>query len=405
MAENKRAPERFLIPIENLRVPRAWSVGRAVIHPGRSGGSLIGATPPFDSKDDFIRDRVVEILRSAEHGSIGEVRECTKIDDAIDVLRSSLDALRLFQLSRRWSDTTSFGLAGDLYQSRIEYVATWERSAPGGRFRGDHEGWEFDERAVSDWSSSSAFQFLNDALANPEADEGSRRASLGTQLFSRAATEHRRDLKMIGIASALEAWLLRRQPGAQTFRLARHVSWFACGQHDGNLCGRARPVCPYLRLSPDRGRDRERLSRLRDLGNTYAAWRCSEWHRVMDAYDSRSGAAQEIRRPSMKRKPAVSSSGSRIPSPSRFSTGCGNTQMIPSETLRGRSTLWRIRLVGRRCLMRSTPRSRRRPRRWIRPPKSSSRRVDPGNGKVTACRSAEVGVAYRLLVAGPLGHD
>jgi hypothetical protein len=56
------------------------------------------------------------------------------------VLRSSLDALRLFHLLRRWSDTTSFGLPGDLYQSRIEYVATWERSAPGGRFRGDHEG-------------------------------------------------------------------------------------------------------------------------------------------------------------------------------------------------------------------------------------------------------------------------
>jgi len=291
MVDGKRTPRSFLIPIVNLRVPRQWPVGRVVIHPGSDVERLLELAPPLDSKNDRLRDRVVQILGTAENGSIGEVQGCVEIDDAIDALRSSLDALRLFHYSRRRSQTTSFGLPGDLYQSKIEYVSTWERSAPGGRFRGDVAGWEFDQIAADDWSNSQVFKFLSGALAHPEANEGSRRASIGTQLFSRAATEHRRDLKMIGLASALEAWLLRRQPGHQTLRLARHVSWFGCGRHNDDLCGRARPICPYLRLSPDNRADRQRLSTLRDLGNTHVAWRCSEWHQVMDWYDSRSGAA------------------------------------------------------------------------------------------------------------------
>ena len=68
---------------------------------------------------------------------------------------------------------------------------------------------------------------------------------------------------MIGFASALEAWLLRRSAGPQTLRLARQVSWFGCGAHDNDLCGRARPICPYLHLSPDDKRDRKRLDTLR----------------------------------------------------------------------------------------------------------------------------------------------
>jgi len=261
-----------------------------VIHPGRLGPKLIEDAPPADSKNDFIRGQVLEILESASGSSIGELRGFADVEDAVDALRSSLDALRLFQLSPSWTETTSFGLPGDLYQSRINYVVKWDRSAPGWQFRGESLGWEFTASAIDEWTQSPAFHFLNQALKD-EANERARRAVVGTQLFSRAAVEHRRDLKMLGLASALEAWLLRRQPGAQTLRLARHVSWFGCGRHDNNLCGRDRPICPYLHLSPDEPKGRKRLSTLRDLGNTYAPWRCSEWHRVMDWYDSRSGAA------------------------------------------------------------------------------------------------------------------
>lgn len=289
--DDRRPPERYLIPVEGLKVPQPWTVGRVTFHPGTAGEDLIRNTPPFEVEDDFIRDHVLEILDSAKDSSIAEVPGGPDVDSAIDEVRASLDALRLLQIARRRTHTTSFGLPGDVYRSRIDYVAVWESSAPGGRFRGDVVGWEFKEDSFAEWCSSTAFQFLSAALADPSASEGARRAAVGAQLLARAATEHRPDLKMLGVASALEAWLIRRQPGAQTLRLAQHVTWFGCGRHDNDLCGRDRPICPYLHLSPDVGRDRDRLKVLRDLGNTYGTWRCSEWHRVMDWYAARSDAA------------------------------------------------------------------------------------------------------------------
>lgn len=95
---------------------------------------------------------------------------------------------------------------------------------------------------------------------------------------------------MLGVAAALEAWLLKRSRERQTLRLARAVAWFGCGVQERNLCGRSRPVCPYLHLSPERGGDRKRLATLRRIGQD-RPWRCSEWHRVMDWYDARSDAA------------------------------------------------------------------------------------------------------------------
>jgi hypothetical protein len=289
--DRQRAPEAFLIPVASLGVPEQWEVGQVLFHPGAVGIDLVNARPPAQSKGDFIEERVRRVLNSATSGSIAEVRGCADIDEALDAVRAAMDALRLFQLSRARSLTTSFGLPGDVYQSLVEYVATWERSAPGFRRRGDSEGWTFDAASLADWRMSSAFMFLSDALRDQTVSDGARRAAIGAQLFARAANEHRRDLKMLGLTAALEAWLIRREPGAQTYRLARNVSWFGCGQHDGNLCGRVRPICPYLKLSPDVSADRRRLATLRELGNLHAEWRCSEWHRVMDWYDARSGAA------------------------------------------------------------------------------------------------------------------
>ncbi len=231
------------------------------------------------------------MLAEAEGGCIAEVVGDTDIDDAIDTLRTSLDALRLFQLSTRATRTTMFGLPGEVRRSRVNYVAVWERSAHGGRFLGHGSGWPFSEAARQEWNDSDAFGFLDAALAQPDRSEGARRAVVGTQLLGRAALETRSDLKILGVVAALEAWLLRREQSAQTMRLARHAAWFGCGRHSDDLCGRDRPICPYLHLNPSLGADRKRLGVLRDLGNSHLIWRCSEWRQVMDWYDARSGAA------------------------------------------------------------------------------------------------------------------
>ena len=287
-------PDRYLIPIDGLKIPRQWKVGRVTLHPGNAGPDLIRDVPPVEVEGDFYRDGVHELLESAKDSTIAEVPGGSDVDAAIDELRSSLDVLRLFQLSRQTIQSTSFGLPGDVLASRIGYIAIWENSAPGHRFVGEYLGFTFTEDSYDDWASSTAFQFLSDSLADPSSTEGAHRAVAGASLLARAATEHRSDLKMLSVMAALEAWLLNRHSGPQTFRLARHVTWFGCGLPGDNLCGRDRPICAYLHLSPNNSCDRSRLSSLRVLGNTHVAWRCSEWHRVMDWYDARSDAAHGV---------------------------------------------------------------------------------------------------------------
>lgn len=86
----------------------------------------------------------------------------------------------------------------------------------------------------------------------------------------------------------LEAWLLPHVEGPQTFRLARHVTSFACRRDDGRPCGGTAPDCPYLRLDPGDKQDLTRLKKLQAIGGT---WTCSEWFRILDWYEARSDAA------------------------------------------------------------------------------------------------------------------
>jgi len=291
MAPTPEPADYYLIPVHGLRLPRSWSIGNVTFHPGSDAPGLIEAAPPFDSVGGFQEARVTEVLGQASDGAIADVGGVADIEAAVEEVRLSLGALRLFQRARRITQTSSFGLPGDLYQSRIDYVAVWQRSAAGFTFVGDNHGFTFAEESIQDWQSSTGFQFLSEALKMPDASDGARRAVNGLRIYDRAARDHRPDLRMIGFATALEAWLLHRQTNGQSLRLARHVSWFGCGQHNNDLCGRQRPVCPYLHLSPDLRADRDRLRVLQDLGDQHVAWRCAEWLRVRDWYEARSDAA------------------------------------------------------------------------------------------------------------------
>lgn len=279
------------MPIDGLRIPCRWKIGRVTLHPGADGPDLIRDVPPIGDEGDFFHDHVYELLESAKESTIAVVPGSSNVDAAIDELRASLDVLRLFQLSRQAGQSTSFGLPGDVGEARIGYIAIWEHSAPGHRISGEFLGFTFTQESCEDWANSTPFRYLSDSLADPSPTEGARRAVTGARLLARAATEYRPDLKMLGVMAALEAWLLNRQSGPQTLRLARHMTWFGCGLPREYLCGRDRPICPYLYLSPNCRLDRGRLKSLRDLGNTRVAWRCSKWHQAMDWYDARSDAA------------------------------------------------------------------------------------------------------------------
>lgn len=280
-------PDKVLVPVPGLRVLEPWMVGRVTFHPGADAADLIRDCPPLDSRNGFVEKRIKATIDSAREDSMAVADGSRGIAAAFDDIRSSLDVLLLFQQSMTGMATSAFGLPGDHTISLIEYIATWSRSAPGGMRLGPPMGWTFSEEARLAWDASEAFQFLSQALAAREPSEGERRARVGAELIARAAREHRPDLKMIGIAAATEALLLRRDQGSQTYRLARYGAWFGCGRRHNNLCGRDRPICPYLHLVPGDSR----LKKLRGLGNAYVGWRCSEWHQIVDWYAARSNAA------------------------------------------------------------------------------------------------------------------
>ena len=122
--------------------------------------------------------------------------------------------------------------------------------------------------------------------------DGQRRAVRGVRLLSRAALEHQADLKILGVMSALEAWLGKQSKGSQTYSLARRATWLSCRGYEGSLCNREPPACPYIRLSPDHHTNRRRLCWLKKNAKDirYRAWQCTDWHQFNEWYDVRSGA-------------------------------------------------------------------------------------------------------------------
>jgi hypothetical protein len=96
------------------------------------------------------------------------------------------------------------------------------------------------------------------------------------------------DLKLLGLVSALEAWLLKSTQNAKAERLARRLAWLMCElPQTDDRCGRERPACPAIALNPGNQLDRPALIGLR---NSHA-WRCPRWHQVRDWYQVRNQVA------------------------------------------------------------------------------------------------------------------
>ena len=233
---------------------------------------------------------VEEVLTSSANGSVAEVRGEIEIQEAVDAVRGSLEALRLLLLVRRHASTGQFALPGEVFSSKVSYVLVRNRlSAAGFVLYGDLPGFRFSEESIEYWEGSGEFQFIDAALKHT-ASEGARRALTGLRLLSRAALEHRADLKILGVISALEAWLGTSGRGPQTLMLVRRATWLSCRRNEDGFCSREPPACPYVVLSPERKQDKGHLTWLKENRENpqYSGWLCSEWHDFNDWYAARS---------------------------------------------------------------------------------------------------------------------
>lgn len=274
--------QQFVIPVEGLTIPESWAVGPVQMRPASEVMlRLRGAAAA-----SWQVERFEEEAEKASVTTFGEIT-AKDFDEAFDQVALATDVLRVLQHVRHYTDRlTQFGVVGSVRRSVVHYGVLKEGKAGyGWKSRGEAVGWAFTD--TEEWKSATAFQWAAAAIGSTTPPEAARRALIGLQLLSQALVEHRPTLKMVQLVTALEAWLLPRDRGTQTYRLARAVAFFGCGQHDNNLCGRSRETCPYLALDPASSPDRQKLKRLRVVGEQ-PPWRCSEWHRVVDWYDMRS---------------------------------------------------------------------------------------------------------------------
>lgn len=272
----------FLVPIQGLTVLTDWKVGPVIVRP------VTTASDDAQQGTALRHDERFDSLVAEQRAGAFAQAEADDLDGAIDLVAQAVDVLRVLQHVRHYEYlvTPQFGIAGDVGGGVVPFVQVDDGlTGHGFSYRGNPFGWIFSD--PDEWTNAPVFRWVGDAIGASSPTESQRRALIGIQLLSQALIERRGAFKMVELVGALEAWLLPRQAGGQTFRLARATAYFGCGRHEGKLCGRSRDTCPYLELNPGKEGERSKLKLLRIKG-AQPPWRCAEWHRVVDWYDERS---------------------------------------------------------------------------------------------------------------------
>jgi hypothetical protein len=221
----------FHVPIEGLTVPADWAIGPVVVRPAAEALNDLRDAQPWGV------DRLEKVVAEQVSGAIAVV-VADEIDAALDLISQAVDVLRVLQHVRHvTSQLTQFGIAGDVSHGAVAYLSTdGEQRGQGFSRRGEAIGWAFSD--PDEWANAPTFQWAASAIGAISPSESQRRALIGIQLLSQSLLEQRGTFKMVELVGALEAWILPRQAGGQTFRLARAIAFFGCGRHNGNLCGR-----------------------------------------------------------------------------------------------------------------------------------------------------------------------
>lgn len=275
---------RYLIQIDGLRLDSSWEVGPVWLRDADEVARIVDhrLTLLPEILERFTRDDAAHLKQGVAAEVVG-----SSVDDAIQKTRDALDLLRVFQQSIAIARTASFGVAGDAVSARTLYLPLDEAAGVGWRGNSVHLGSHFDEVVKQKWASS-RFAQLADLQGQAALSTGPARAILAIRLLSQAVLEQRPSLRLLGTAIAIEALL---GGGGKAFELARRAAFFTCGEVDGNLCGRDRPACDFLRLDPRTPSELKRLRKLADLARKDTHFRCSEWLDVVGRYADRSSIA------------------------------------------------------------------------------------------------------------------
>lgn len=279
-------PFDYLLPVAGLTITGTWQLGAVTLMDPDAARRLISDHPSRLSPHPLSRIGVDDFAEGLEWASAHV--SATSTAEAIDLIRSAVELLRVFQQSQSRWETTHFGLPGELQDAGLDYLVLGETSGVGWTFEGHHQGWTFTPDQVELFPTLPGFVFAAAAIGSDRPSEGQRRALLASRLASQAILEPRSSLKIVYSVVAAEAMLLERANSGQSLLLARRCVFFLCGDHEGALCGRDRPTCPALAHDPTTSAGRRRLKAFQERGLRDVRWKCSEWHHVLDWYSARS---------------------------------------------------------------------------------------------------------------------
>lgn len=215
-----------------------------------------------------------EALARLSAGSIAEVAAATP-ELAIEAARNAIDVLRVFS---RWYTRNSalvpdFGLISVDEMQPILYLVA-DGTGAGFHSLGRPYGFDFPPDAERAWAGESAFAAVADAATQPPdgLSEGLRRAALGTRLLARALSEPSPGMQLVGFMTALEAFLMDKDPGR--YRLARNASYLTCFVGSERRCREQPSPCVFLTIKPNTERRREQI---KAASRGPANWVCTIW--------------------------------------------------------------------------------------------------------------------------------
>lgn len=220
-------------------------------------------------------------------GNVTARVEAPDRDDAVDLVETALDVLRGFLYGRALAQMPSFGIRQGVLGGSVRYA---DLDAGGiGWFRIGHvTGVGLTEETCSAFDSSPFNSVCGAAVGTSDISDAQRRGLIAIRLASQALLSHDPGLQTVLSMTAAEVLLFGPTEDSAKFQLARRAAFLLCGSPEDKLCGRGRDSCVILTTDPNAPGGKKATQKLRALGNYDYTWRCSEWHRVLDWYDSRS---------------------------------------------------------------------------------------------------------------------
>jgi hypothetical protein len=245
--------DTFHFPVNQLIVPTTLTLGRVRFRPKGWLSAMLNAAPRADDTVNGWAQLHEELKREARElrSSTADV-EADDENSARDLVSDAVAALRVYQRLRYPMvnlEHQTFGLTADIHRTREDYwriTTDGLLAGAGGSWHGVYGEWEFSAADVDASSSDPAFVQLVHLVTidSGEATEVDRRLLTALRLSNRSTAMLPASLRVVQLATALEALLGDEPPAGRPHRVALRAAYLTCESGQG-FHSPARP-CPYF---------------------------------------------------------------------------------------------------------------------------------------------------------------